>query len=281
MKILITGGTGFIGNYVVNELINNNHDLIVLGRRNREELDYISWIEKVDYIKGDISDKKDNWFEFLNKPEMIIHLAWQDLPNYSELFHIERNLYNDYFFLKNLAENGLNNFSITGTCFEYGTIFGELSENMNVNPNNPYAIAKNTLRIFMEELRKKYNFNLKWIRLFYPYGDGQGSNSILSLIDKAIENNDKVFNMSGGEQLRDYLNVKSMSEYILKISLQNEITGIINCCSGEPISIRKLVEDYLYKKKSNIKLNLGYYPYPLHEPMAFWGCRNKLNKIIN
>ena len=87
--------------------------------------------------------------------------------------------------------------------------------------------------------------------------------------------------MSGGEQLRDYLPVEKVAEYIVKISLQDKIGGVINCCSGEPIPIRKLVENYLIEKNKNIKLNLGYYPYPEYEPMAFWGDTNKLNKVIN
>ena len=59
-----------------------------------------------------------------------------------------------------------------------------------------------------------------------------------------------------------------------------EINGIINCCSGEPISIRKLVEDYLKKREKSIKLNFGYYGYPDYVPMAFWGDNSKLKSIL-
>ncbi|GAI93187.1 unnamed protein product [marine sediment metagenome] len=87
--------------------------------------------------------------------------------------------------------------------------------------------------------------------------------------------------MSGGEQLRDYLPVEKVAEHIVKISMQDKIGGIINCCSGKPISIGKLVENYLAEKNKNIELNLDYYPYPDYEPMAFWGDSTKLNKVIN
>ncbi len=62
--------------------------------------------------------------------------------------------------------------------------------------------------------------------------------------------------------------------------MQNDITGIINCCSGKPISIRNLVENYLKKHNNAIKLNLSFYPYPDYEPMAFWGDNTKLKKIL-
>ncbi|MEO5783652.1 MAG: hypothetical protein ABIQ07_10295, partial [Ginsengibacter sp.] len=65
------------------------------------------------------------------------------------------------------------------------------------------------------------------------------------------------------------------------IALQNKINGIINCCSGVPIKVKIFVENYLEKNKQKINLNLGYYPYPDFEAMAFWGDDKKLKKIIN
>jgi dTDP-6-deoxy-L-talose 4-dehydrogenase (NAD+) len=58
------------------------------------------------------------------------------------------------------------------------------------------------------------------------------------------------------------------------------VTGIINCCSGKPITVEQFVRNYLKKIEKNIKLNLGYYPYPDYEPMEFWGDTAKLNPIL-
>jgi dTDP-6-deoxy-L-talose 4-dehydrogenase (NAD+) len=157
---------------------------------------------------------------------------------------------------------------------------GELQEDLETKPNNPYGLAKDTLRKFLDQLGKKNDFHLKWVRLFYMYGAGQNPNSIFPQLDRALQNNEAVFNMSGGEQLRDYLPVEKVAEYIVKIALQNQITGIINCCRGKPISVRRLIEDYLEEKKKSIRLNLGYYPYPDYEPMAFWGDSGKLKAIL-
>ena len=104
--------------------------------------------------------------------------------------------------------------------------------------------------------------------------------TILSQLDKSLKNGDVVFNMSGGEQLRDYLPVEKVAKYIIKIAVQNKVSGIINCCNGSPISIRKLVENYLQQKNKMLSLNLGYYPYPDYEPMAFWGDDKKLQTIL-
>ena len=83
-----------------------------------------------------------------------------------------------------------------------------------------------------------------------------------SKVRNALERDDKIFNMSGGEQLRDYLPVEKVAEYIVKISLQDKINGVINCCSGKPISIRKLVENYIIETNKN--------------PPNIFGCGNDL-----
>ena len=179
-----------------------------------------------------------------------------------------------------MVSHGLKKLVVTGTCFEYGMREGCLSEEMIANPQNPYAIAKDTLRRFLFELQKRQEFDCTWIRLFYMYGKGQNPNSLLSQLESALQKGDTGFNMSGGEQLRDYLPIEKAAEYIVKISLQNKVAGIINCCSGKPIKVRQLVENYLKNIQGKIELNTGYYPYPDYEPMSFWGDDTKLKNIL-
>ena len=280
MKVLVTGATGFIGSYVVKELLKRQYYVIATSR-NLDKARPYEWFSQVEYIPCDLNAAQKNFFHFFQQPDLLIHLAWEGLPNYKDLFHLEKNLFSNYRFLKNMVENGLKSLVVTGTCFEYGMQSGALNETMITMPDNPYGLAKDTLRKFLEQLQKKIDFEFKWVRLFYMYGKGQSANSILSQLDRALEKGEASFNMSGGEQLRDYLPVEKVAEYIVKIAMQNKVTEIINCCSGKPISIRKLAENYLKEKQKNIHLNLGYYPYADYEPMAFWGDSAKLNKILN
>ncbi len=279
MKILVTGATGFIGNYLITNLLNGDNEIIATAIEEKENINY-KWIGRVTYIQHDLNKTRDDYFQYFQKPDKLIHLSWEGLPNYKELFHLEKNLISSYYFIKNLVLNGCEDVTVLGTCLEYGMQNGKLSEYMPTNPSNPYSLAKDTLRKFLEELNKHYPYNLKWVRLFYLYGKGQNKNSILEQLKLALERNDKSFNMSGGDQLRDYLPVETAAEYITKIALRSDVNGIINCCSGNPISIRNLVDNYLKTQSKIIKLNLGYYPYTDYEPMAFWGDNRKLKGIL-
>ncbi len=281
MKILITGATGFIGNYTVNELLKyKEHEIIATSIDTIQEVEDFNWFKNVSYICRDLNEEVQNYYSFFGEPDILIHLSWEGLPNFKELYHFERNTIINYNFIKNMVINGLKDVNVIGTCFEYGMQSGPLSEDLPSKPITAYSLGKDTLRRYLVELRKKYDFYFKWIRLFYMQGKGQSLKSILPQLDNSLDHNEEVFNMSGGEQLRDYLPVSKVAENIVKISLQKKVTGIINNCSGKPISIRKLVENHIKKREKTIKLNLGYYNYPDYVPMAFWGNNKKLKSIL-
>ncbi len=279
-RILVTGADGFVGNHVVSELLNQNYEVIATSR-DLKKAKLCKWYPRVLYIPCDLNVMQEDFFGFFRQPDLLIHLAWEGLPNYKGLFHLEKNLLANYTFLKNIIEHGLKHLVVTGTCLEYGMQNGCLSEDTPTQPTTPYGIAKDTLRKFLEQLQQHYSFSFKWIRLFYMYGEGQNEKSLLSQLETAIRKGEKRFNMSGGEQLRDYLPVEKATEYIVKIAMQSKVYGIVHCCSGVPVSIRKLVEDYLEKKQKSIHLNLGHYLYPDYEPMAFWGDRSRLNRLLD
>jgi len=282
MKILVTGATGFVGNYVIQELLKNKHTVIA-SSASEAKAAIFEWYSSVEYIPFRLEEYNEatNYFEFFHQPDIMIHLAWEGLPNYKAVFHLEENLPRHLRFLGNIIGNGLKDLTVTGTCFEYGMQEGKLSEDMPAKPDNPYAQAKDSLRKELQQLQGTKDFELKWVRLFYMYGKGQSQKSLISQLDKALEDNEPSFNMSAGEQVRDFLPVEKVATYIVAIALQQQVTGVINCCSGKPVTVKQFVEQYLAHLNRHIKLNLGYYPYADYEPMVFWGDDTKLKSISN
>jgi dTDP-6-deoxy-L-talose 4-dehydrogenase (NAD+) len=153
---------------------------------------------------------------------------------------------------------------------------GQLSETLETRPDNPYGFAKDSLRRQLEFLQQTIQFELTWARLFYMFGDGQSEGSLWSQLKRAVERGDDTFDMSGGEQLRDFLPVSSVAKYLSELALGGRGLGIVNVCSGTPISVRRLVEGWIRDNHWTIRLNLGHFPYPDYEPMAFWGDCQKL-----
>jgi nucleoside-diphosphate-sugar epimerase len=277
MKIAVTGASGFVGKQVVAEL---QYRSIPATLVTRDSLKLFALTTNCNIAIIDIKNPPLNSYELMGSPDTLIHLAWDGLPNYKSLHHFEEELPNQFQFLKLLIESGLKNLVVTGTCFEYGMQSGSLTEDVRSQPTISYAFAKDILRSQLEYLQQIRPFNLTWARLFYVYGNGQSEKSLLPQLKQSVERGEKFFNMSGGEQLRDYISVTEVAKHLVSLATRMRNDGIINVCSGKPISIRKLVEHWIEKNNWSIDLNLGYYPYPAYEPMAFWGNRNKLDRKI-
>lgn len=274
MKVAVTGASGFIGRHVLTDLLQHGVEIVAVTRE-ASRLTGLS--EAVRIVEMDIAHPSSDSFEQMGRPDVLIHLAWDGLPNYNSLHHFEAELTRQYHFLKSMIEAGLPSLLVTGTCFEYGMQSGPLAANMVTKPNNPYGYAKDTLRKHLEFLKSVDSFNLTGARLFYMHGEGQPSTSLYPKLKEAVLRGDKIFSMSGGEQLRDYLPVEEVARQIVKLAIAQRDIGAVNICSGNPISVRKLVEQWLNENGWKIELNLGYYPYPDYEPMAFWGDQNKFD----
>jgi dTDP-6-deoxy-L-talose 4-dehydrogenase (NAD+) len=279
MKILVTGSTGFVGHHVVQWLVDHGYDDVVATGTSIEKAKQFPWFDKVTFIPCDYFAVDTNYYEFFSRPDLLIHLAWKGLPNYMARFHMEENLPVEMRFLRSFAASKKTKIAVTGTCYEYGVVNGCIAENHPTNPNTIYAAAKDALRRYLAFLAAESGISWNWIRLFFLYGEGQSPKSLLPQLDAAIARGDAEFPMSGGEQLRDYLPVEKVAEYICRIAFSEE-NGIVNCCSGKTISVRRLVEERIAASGSSIRLKTGVYGYPAYEGMAFWGDTTHLREVI-
>lgn len=281
MRVLVTGATGGLGELVINKLLAQGIKVIATSRKD-EKARQCDFFDKVTYISYDINTQNEpDLYSYFKKPDALIHLAWEKLDEYKNEAHTTNILQSHKRFLSDLIDKGLKDITVVGTCYEYGLQEGILKESMASKPVLPYPEGKNLLREFLESKQKIRPFSLKWTRVFYVFGEVKGRKNLFTHLVNAIKNNESSFNMSGGEQIRDFLSPDEIAERIVKIALQNKVTGIINCCSGKPVKLKDFVLEFLNKNSSKIKLNLGVYPYADYEPMETWGDVEKLNGILN
>jgi dTDP-6-deoxy-L-talose 4-dehydrogenase (NAD+) len=274
-KVAVTGASGFLGRHVLAALARTDAGIVALSRTPRSRA-----LVSPRWTSFDLAAPPPDAFENLGRPDVLIHLAWDGLPNYRAARHVEAELPAQSRFLRGLIAAGLKTLVVSGTCFEYGMQSGCLSESMATMPSNPYGIAKDALRSDLEDLARSKPFDLRWLRLFYLYGEGQAPTALYPQLRAAIARGDRKFDMSAGEQERDFMKVEDAAAAIVAAALAPQAPHILNICSGAPVPVRRLVERWKAELSSGIELNLGAYPYPDYEPMSFWGDDTRLRALL-
>ena len=274
MRIAITGASGFLGQHILVAIAQSRAktlldiDVVATARMLRSSLPQYPGVR---WVSLDLAAPPTDPFAWLGQPDVVVHLAWEGLPNYQSLRHISTELPRHQRFLEALARGGKPGLLVAGTCAEYGRQDGCLSENSLVRPEHPYAVAKDALRRQLEYICAATGCGLTWLRIFYLFGEGQPERTLYSQLMRALAQGDTVFNMSTGDQVRDYLPVTNAAVAIVSLALRLERgfggDGIVNLASGQPRSVRSLVEHWA--RGSKIRLNCAVVPYLSHEPKNF------------
>ena len=272
-NILITGSTGFLGQYVLDLFIKNKYKVYcTYVSKKSNKSNKITWIKTKK-----LSSNKFKSIKF----DILLDLAWYDLNDFSSKTHNQIQVFEHLNLYKSLVKvNPYISIYTVGTCLEYGNRSGRLKESYKSKPVTNYAIAKDNLRKKTQILKKGSNFNFTWMRIFYIYGQNEARKTIYSQFIDSVKKNKKTFDMSRGTQIRDYLPVEKLAQFIFKLTIQNSEFGIVNLCSGKGVKLIKLVNSWKKRLKSKIKIKIGVLKMNNHQSMNFFGCNNKLKKIL-
>ncbi|KQO15376.1 NAD-dependent epimerase/dehydratase family protein [Paenibacillus sp. Leaf72] len=271
--VLVTGAGGYIGRYVVEKLLDMGIEVIAVGN-NTSNIDL-----RANIIEYNIFSDNDNVYEKLGSPDICLHMAWTDGFVHNAESHLKY-MYSHYQFIKKMLEGGLKQISVMGTMHEIGYHEGEINENTPALPYSFYGVAKNSLRQSLEILLKDREVVFQWLRAFYIYGDDSKNKSIFTKIIQAEQEGKEKFPFTSGKNMYDFITVDELAEQIVLSVLQSEINGVINCCSGSPISLQDMVESFLLKNEFKIKLEYGAFPDRPYDSPAIWGNNEKIQKIL-
>lgn len=272
-KILVTGAGGYIGQHVVKALLDKGAAVIATDIR----LDDVD--DRATKIQKNIFEENENIFTEMGSPDVCLHMAWRDGFIHNSEKHIE-DLDSHYKFISNMMKGGLKQMAVMGSMHEVGYYEGAIDENTPTNPLSLYGIAKNTLRQLTFLLGKNENVIVQWIRGFYIFGDDLKNNSIFKKIVEAEQEGKTEFPFTSGKNKYDFLSIYDMADQIAEIVLQDKINGIINSCTGQPMTLAEKVESFIKENNFKIKLKYGAYPDRPYDSPGIWGDATKINEIM-
>ena len=272
-KILVTGAGGYIGQHVVKALLDKGAAVIATDIR----LDDVD--DRATKIQKNIFEENENIFTEMGSPDVCLHMAWRDGFIHNSEKHIE-DLDSHYKFISNMMKGGLKQIAVMGSMHEVGYYEGAIDENTPTNPLSLYGIAKNTLRQLTFLLGKNENVIVQWIRGFYIFGDDLKNNSIFKKIVEAEQERKTEFPFTSGKNKYDFLSIYDMADQIAEIVLQDKINGIINSCTGQPMTLAEKVESFIKENNFKIKLKYGAYPDRPYDSPGIWGDATKINEIM-
>jgi len=280
IKILVIGGSGFIGGAIVRRAISLGWEVDSLGLSvpNKEKSE-----SPVNYISADITKPEDlkilttkAYHYIVNTGGYIDHSLFFDGGDKVVDAHFDGFLN----ILKSIDRSKLIRFINIGSSDEYGDVKAPQSERVRERPISPYSAAKVATAHFLQMLHKTDGFPGVSLRLFLCYGPGQDPKRFLPYLILSCLANDNIA-ISPGEQLRDYCFIEDVVDAVFLVLANDNADGkIFNIASGKPVSIKQVVETMVEIIGSG-KPNFGAVPYRKGESMELYADINSASEILN
>ena len=233
MRVLVTGGRGFLGRRLMPLLAEHEVMSLVRGVAVDDEQPGIRT------VVGDIP-RDGGWQEAIEDfaPEWCIHLAWDGLPDYS-LARCRANLDANVALLQTLVRANVGRMVVAGSCWEYGRAADAVREEDSPIDCGVFAATKNAVRNMLEGVSREAGFDYRWARIFFAYGPGQRSASLIPYLHASFARG-TVPALREPNAVQDFVHVDDVARGLVMLAQCQAPSGIFNLGSGRPTSVGEI-----------------------------------------
>lgn len=274
MKLLVTGGTGFIGGNFINVVPNEVNVFAIARNKNKSK---VKFNRNVNWIYKDLDSINSTDFKGI---DTVIHFASAGVSpqkaTWEELYHINVNC--TLSLLRAAAESGVKRIIMSGSYMEYGLSANAhkyISASAALLPTTAYASSKAAAFELAYAFCMDAKISLFYNRIFSAYGEGQFEGNLWPSLRKAALNH-LDFPMTNGEQIRDFISVEDVAfEFLqdIKSNMNDKfVPKVRNICSGKGVSILDFASTWWNKWNAKGKLLPGMIPSRKDEPKRFVGA---------
>ena len=277
MRILVTGGTGFVGRHTVTALAESGHEPVIIARQDRRTQKDQRYVQ-LDLLHEDAIGP----ILRRERPTHLIHLAWEtthgrywSAPENRAWSAATRRLFHEFF------EAGGDRLVATGTCAEYDWNSLGRSEADEVTSKlggaSEYAQGKLAAFEASEALRDS-GASLAWCRLFFPYGRFEDPARFIPSITKALLSGNPA-DMTNGHQARDFLDARDVGEALVRVLL-SDVTGPVNIASGTGTRLIDIATEISGRLGCEHLLRPGVIPTRPADPPYLVGTNHRLTQEV-
>ena len=236
-RILLTGATGFIGQNVVPMLIAEGAEVMALTTKPREVVK--RWgIQSVDIQKDDENIVLNKVKAFA--PSVLLHLGWSGLPDYSAAACLA-NVASSARVTRLALKGGVTRIVGAGSCWEYGSLKGALSEHLTTTPTSMFAQSKLCIRQLLSSVEQETGTQTRWARIFYAYGSGQREGSLIPSTIRAWRAGSAP-DLRDTQSAIDLIHVQDVAKGLVALTLCRGPSGDFNIGSGGATKVSDVVE---------------------------------------
>lgn len=233
---ILTGGTGFLGYWLLKELVKNDIFVYVIVRKNSKRLNRLNGISGIEIIEIDMDEISD-LSRYIKTANVFYHLAWEGDRN--DFSNQMKNITWALNAMKVAQKLHIKQFIMTGSQAEYGICNKQVDENAPVNPNTAYGACKLACYNILNTLSKQIDLPFTWVRVFSVYGEGDNPNTLISYLFKCFKKNE-IPKLTKGDQLWDFLYAEDAASALYLLGKECKY-GIYNLASGKSRPLKEFI----------------------------------------